>query len=71
MMIKINLVLVVIAIFMLGVMPSHTQDYLKGHKLGKEDGKTGTGMQNEQSRIHSLAAYEAKYFMSPCCGGHT
>jgi hypothetical protein len=41
-MVQINLVLV--AIFMLGIMPSvyaHTQDYLKGYKLGKEDGKTG------------------------------
>jgi len=31
---------------MLGVMPSvyaHTEDYLKGYKLGKEDGKTGSG----------------------------
>jgi hypothetical protein len=31
---------------MLGVMPSvyaHTQDYSKGYKLGKEDGKSGGG----------------------------
>jgi hypothetical protein len=38
--------MVTIAIFMLCVMPSvyaHTQDYLKGYKLGKQDGKTGAG----------------------------
>jgi hypothetical protein len=46
MVIKINLVLVAIAIFMLGVMPSvyaHTPYYMKGYKLGMEDGKTGGG----------------------------
>lgn len=46
MVIKFNLVLVAIAIFMLGVMPSvyaRTQEYLKGYKLGREDGKTGAG----------------------------
>ena len=45
-MIKINLVIVSATILMLGVMPSvyaHTQDYLKGYKLGKEDGKSGGG----------------------------
>ena len=45
-MIKINLVVALIAILMLGVMPSayvHTPDYLKGYELGKEDGKSGGG----------------------------
>ncbi len=31
---------------MLGVIPSvyaHTEDYMKGYRLGKEDGKTGGG----------------------------
>jgi hypothetical protein len=45
-MIKINLVLVATTIPMLGVIPSvyaHTQDYLKGYKLGKDDGKSGGG----------------------------
>jgi hypothetical protein len=43
---KMNLVLVAIAIFMLGVMPSvyaHTPYYMNGYKLGMEDGKTGGG----------------------------
>ena len=46
MVIKINLVLVAIAIFMLGVMLSvyaHIPYYMKGYKLGREDGKTGGG----------------------------
>jgi hypothetical protein len=43
---KVNLVLVAIAIFMLGVMLSvyaHTSYYMKGYKLGMKDGKTGGG----------------------------
>jgi hypothetical protein len=46
MIIKFNLVLVRMTILMFSIMPSvyaHTQDYLKGYKLGREDGKTGAG----------------------------
>jgi hypothetical protein len=44
MMIKVNLVLVTIAILILSIMAyvyAHAQDYMKGYKLEREDGKTG------------------------------
>ena len=45
MVIKINLVLITMSILMFSIMPSvyaHPQDYLKGYKLGRENGKTGS-----------------------------
>ena len=46
MVIKINFVLVAIAILIFDIIPSvyaHTAYYMKGHKIGREDGKTGAG----------------------------
>jgi hypothetical protein len=43
---RASLVVASIAILMLGVIPSvyaHTENYMKGFKLGREDGKTGGG----------------------------
>jgi hypothetical protein len=46
MVMRTNLILAATILLMLGVTPSvyaHTQDYMKGYKLGREDGKTGGG----------------------------
>ncbi len=46
MVIKINFLLVAIAILIFGIISSvyaHTAYYMKGYKIGREDGKTGAG----------------------------
>jgi hypothetical protein len=59
---------------MLGVVPyvyAHTQDYMKGYKLGKEDGKTGAGGYNSIQRSVSMSNKSCSDYMKGYNDGYS